>query len=321
MVETILEEKVKWKRKHLLGLEELEPQEIEYILELTSAFKEISTRAIKKVPALRGKTVALLFFEPSTRTRTSFELAAKRLSADTVNISISTSSVVKGENLKDTARNIEALQIDIMVVRHSMAGAPHYLASNISASVVNAGDGCHEHPTQALLDLYTIKEKKGRIKGLTIGIIGDIIHSRVARSNIWGLRKLGARVILCGPPTMLPPEFKELGVEICYELDCILPEVDVINILRIQRERIKENLYPSLLEYSQHYGINRERLKLAKKGLLIMHPGPVNRGVELAPDVLDSKGEEDFYTVVLDQVANGLAVRMAVLYLLSKGAS
>jgi aspartate carbamoyltransferase catalytic subunit len=310
-------EEIKWKKKHLLGLEELSKEEIKYILQTARSFKEVSLRPIKKVPTLRGKTVAMLFFEPSTRTRTSFELAAKRLSADTINLSISTSSVVKGENLKDTARNIEAMNVDIMVIRHSASGAPHYLAENVSASVVNAGDGCHEHPTQALLDLFTIKEKKGTIEGLKVGIIGDIIHSRVARSNIWGLKKLGAEVILCGPPTMLPLEFRELGVDICYDLKELLSQVDVINILRIQKERIDENLFPSFIEYAQNYGINREKLKYAKKELLILHPGPVNRGIELACDVLDEKKRGDFYTVVLEQVTNGLAIRMAVLYLLT----
>jgi len=319
MPETILEREIKWRRKHLLGLEELDKEEIEYILELAKAFKEISTRPVKKVPALRGKTVVLLFFEPSTRTRISFELAAKRLSADTVNFSVSTSSVVKGENLKDTARNIEAMNVDIIVIRHSQAGAPLYLSKCVEAGVINAGDGMHEHPTQALLDLFTIMEYKGKIEGLTVGIIGDIAHSRVARSNIHGLKKLGANVVLCGPPTMLPKEFEEMGVEITYDIRELLSRADVINVLRIQSERIQENLLPSIAEYRQFFGIDRDKLlKYAKRGLLILHPGPVNRGIELSPDVLD-KGvlEKEIYSVVLNQVSNGLAIRMAVLYLIA----
>lgn len=319
MTETLLEQEVRWERKHLLGLEELSRQEIEYILELAKAFKEISTRPIKKVPALRGKTVVLLFFEPSTRTRISFELASKRLSADNVNFSASSSSIQKGENLKDTARNIEAMSVDIIVIRHPSAGAPHYLSRCVSAGVINAGDGMHEHPTQALLDLFTILEHKKKISGLTVGILGDIVHSRVARSNIYGLKKLGARVILSGPPTMLPPEFENLGVEITYDLKKLLSEVEVLNVLRIQRERISENILPSISEYREYFGINKQKLlKYARPGLLILHPGPVNRGIELSPDVLD-KGliEKNIYSLVLDQVSNGLAVRMAVLYLIA----
>lgn len=319
MPETVLDKELKWNRKHLLGLQELERQEIEYILELAKAFKEISTRPIKKVPALRGKTVVLLFFEPSTRTRISFELAAKRLSADTVSFSVSTSSVQKGENLKDTARNIEAMSVDIIVIRHSSSGAAHYLSQCVSAGVINAGDGIHEHPTQALLDMFTIMENKGRIEGLKVGIVGDIAHSRVARSNIYGLKKLGAEVTLCGPPTMLLPQYRNLGVNICYDLKQVLSEVDVLNILRIQRERINENLLPSIAEYRELFGVDREKLlKYAKPGLLILHPGPVNRGVELSTDVLDSGLEEKgICTLVLNQVTNGLAVRMAVLYLIA----
>ncbi len=319
MPESLLDKQVKWSRKHLLGLQELEKEEIEYILELAQAFKEISTRPIKKVPALRGKTVVLLFFEPSTRTKMSFELAAKRLSADTVSFAVSTSSVQKGENLKDTARNIEAMSVDIIVIRHSASGAPHYLSRCVSAGVINAGDGIHEHPTQALLDMFTILENKGRIEGLKVGIVGDIVHSRVARSNIYGLKKLGAEVILCGPSTMLLSEFQNLGVKICYDLKEVLAEVNVLNVLRIQRERINENLLPSIAEYREFFGIDRKKLlKYARPGLLILHPGPVNRGIELSTDILDSGLEEKgICSLVLNQVTNGLAVRMAVLYLIA----
>lgn len=319
MPETVLEREIKWESKHLLGLEELKKEEIEYILELAKAFKEISTRAVKKVPTLRGKTVVLLFFEPSTRTRISFELASKRLSADTVNFSVTTSSVQKGENLKDTVRNIEAMNVDIIIIRHPCSGSAHYLSKCVSAGVINAGDGTHEHPTQALLDIFTILEYKKEISGLKVGILGDIIHSRVARSNIYGLKKLGAQVILCGPATMLQSEFKDLGVEISYNLKDFLGRVDVLNILRIQNERINENLLPSISEYREFFGINREKLlKYGRPGLLILHPGPVNRGIELSPDVLDSGLiEKNIYSLVLDQVTNGLAVRMAVLYLIA----
>ena len=300
-----------WKRKHLLGLEELEAQEIEHILDTTDSFREISTRAIKKVPTLRGRTIVNLFFEPSTRTRTSFELAAKRLSADTVTISAQTSSVVKGETLKDTARNIEAMQIDAIIVRHSMSGAPHFLSRCVEASVINAGDGCHEHPTQGLLDIFTMREKKGSIKGLKVAIVGDIVHSRVARSNIWGLKKLGAEVIVVAPPTLIPMGIEEMGVKVCFSLDEVIGKVDVLNILRIQLERQKGGLFPSLREYSRLYGVTADRLKKAKKDILVMHPGPVNLGVELAAEVAN-----DPRTVILEQVTNGVAIRMAVLYLL-----
>ncbi len=300
-----------WKRKHLLGLEELEAQEIEHILDTTDSFREISTRAIKKVPTLRGRTIVNLFFEPSTRTRTSFELAAKRLSADTVSISAQTSSVVKGETLKDTARNIEAMQIDAIIVRHSMSGAPHFLSRCVEASVINAGDGCHEHPTQGLLDIFTMREKKGSIKGLKVAIVGDIVHSRVARSNIWGLKKLGAEVIVVAPPTLIPMGIEEMGVKVCFSLDEVIGKVDVLNILRIQLERQKGGLFPSLREYSRLYGVTADRLKKAKKDILVMHPGPVNLGVELTAEVAN-----DPRTVILEQVTNGVAIRMAVLYLL-----
>lgn len=305
---------MEWKRKHLLGLEELEPWEIEHILDTANSFREISTRLIKKVPTLRGRTIVTLFFEPSTRTRTSFELAAKRLSADTVSISAQTSSVVKGETLKDTARNIEAMQIDAIIIRHSMSGAPHFLTRCVQASVINAGDGSHEHPTQGLLDIFTMREKKGYIKGLKVAIIGDIAHSRVARSNIWGLKKLGAEVIVVGPPTLMPLDIEKMGVKVSFSLDEVIGEVDVVNILRLQLERQKKGLFPSIREYSRLFGLTLEKLKKAKKDILIMHPGPINLGVELAPEVVN-----DPRAVILEQVTNGVAVRMAVLYLLLEG--
>ncbi|MEA3560668.1 MAG: aspartate carbamoyltransferase catalytic subunit [Candidatus Omnitrophota bacterium] len=302
---------VSWNRKNLLGLEELDAGEIELILNTAESFKEISTRQIKKVPTLRGRTVVTLFFEPSTRTRASFELAAKRLSADTLSMPISTSSVVKGETLRDTARNIEAMKIDVIIMRHSCAGAVHMLAEAISVGVINAGDGAHEHPTQGLLDLFTIREKKGKIKGLKVAIIGDILHSRVARSDIWGLKKLGAEVIICGPATLIPRGIERMGVKVSYNLKKVIKESDVINLLRIQKERQDASFFPSLREYSKEFGVNKEILRYAKRDLLIMHPGPINRGIELSPDVADGP-----YSVILNQVTNGLAVRMAVLYLL-----
>lgn len=305
---------MEWKRKDLLGLEELSAGEIQFILDTAESFKEVSLRPIRKVPALRGKTIVNLFFEPSTRTRISFELAAKRLSADTINISASTSSTVKGETFKDTARNIEAMKVDVIIMRHSLPGAPHFLARVVSPSLINAGDGAHEHPTQGLLDLFTIREKKGKIKGLKVVIIGDIAHSRVARSNIWGLIKLGAEVAVVGPATLIPPEIEKMGVRVYYRVDEAIREADVINVLRIQLERQGGGLLPSLREYRQLFGINRERLKAACPHALIMHPGPINRGIELDPDVADGP-----YSVILDQVTNGLAVRMAVLYLLAGG--
>ncbi|MCK4436725.1 aspartate carbamoyltransferase catalytic subunit [bacterium] len=305
---------MQWKRKDLLGLEELTAEEINFILDTAESFKEISLRPIKKVPALRGKTIVNLFFEPSTRTRTSFELAAKRLSADTVSISASTSSVVKGETLKDTARNIEAMKVDIIIMRHSMPGAPHLLAKEVTPSIVNAGDGAHEHPTQGLLDIFTMREKKGKIKGLKVTIVGDIAHSRVARSNIWGLCKLGAQVSVAGPATLIPPEVERMGVKVYHQVEPAIKSADVINVLRIQMERQHRSLFPSIREYSQLFGINRERLKVARPDILIMHPGPINRGVELDPDIADGP-----YSVILDQVTNGLAIRMAVLYLLAGG--
>ncbi len=301
-------------RKHLLGLEELSGKEIQIILDNAVGFKSVLTRSVKKVPALRGKTVVTLFYEPSTRTRLSFELAAKRLSADVVNFSVSTSSVKKGESLLDTIRTIEALSSDIIVLRHSGVGIPHLLSSSIRSSIINAGDGAHEHPTQALLDIFTIREIKKRVEGLNVVIVGDISHSRVARSNIWGLLKLGAQVTITGPPTLIPTEFESLGVRVCHHLDDALEGADVVNILRIQKERMEENLLPSIREYKHLYGITEERLKKAKQDVLILHPGPTNRGIELSAEVQD--GER---SAILQQVTNGVAIRMAVLYLLGTG--
>ncbi|MEA3305429.1 MAG: aspartate carbamoyltransferase catalytic subunit [Candidatus Omnitrophota bacterium] len=302
-----------WIKKDLLGLEYLSLEEIELILDTTRSFKEVSTRKIKKVPTLRGKTVVSLFFEPSTRTRVSFELAAKRLSADTVGITAATSSILKGETLKDVAKNIEAMNIDVVILRHSTPGAPHLLAKAIRPSVINAGDGAHEHPTQGLLDIFTIKEKKGNFKGLKVSIIGDIAHSRVARSNIWGLKKLGADVTVCGPSTFMPVEIEKMGVKVTNNLDKAIEGADVLNVLRIQIERQEKGLLPSIREYISLFGINKERLKNAKNDLLIMHPGPVNRGIELTQDVADGQ-----YSVILEQVTNGIAARMAVLFLITR---
>lgn len=303
---------INWTKKHLLGLEDLSADEINIIFDTAKSFKEVSTRNIKKVPALRGKVVVNMFVEPSTRTRTSFSLAAKRLSADITDFSPSTSALVKGESLKDTARNIEAMGIDIVIIRHTSPGAPHLLARTINASVINAGDGAHEHPTQGLLDIFTMLEQKGKVKGLKVAVVGDITHSRVARSNIWGLTKLGAEVIAVGPATLIPTELKQLGVKISYDIDKVIKEVDVINILRIQLERQQRGLFPSIREYARLFGINTERIKKAKPDVLVMHPGPINRGIEITPDVAD--GDR---SVILQQVTNGLAVRMAVLYLVS----
>ncbi len=301
-----------WTRKHLLGLEELSADEIHIILDTAESFREVSTRQRKKVPTLTGQVVVMMFVEPSTRTLTSFSLAARRLSADVVSFSKSGSSFSKGETLVDTAKNIEAMGIDTIVLRHSSPGAPHLLARELGVSVINAGDGTHEHPTQGLLDIFTIRDKKQSIEGLTVAIVGDIKFSRVARSNIWGLKKLGARVIVCGPATLIPSDIEQLGVEVSYDLDSIIPECDVINILRIQLERQQSGLFPSVREYARIWGINDERLAKAKDDLLIMHPGPMNRGIEITPEVADGP-----HSVVLDQVTNGLAVRMAVLYLTS----
>ncbi len=300
-------------RKHLLGLEDMSREEIELILQTAEGFKEIFTRSIKKVPTLRGKTVANLFFENSTRTRTSFELAAKRLSADVVSLSVSTSSVAKGETLVDTARTLQAMGADYIIMRHSASGAPWYLSQKVRASVVNAGDGTHEHPTQGLLDSFTILEKKKRFEGLKVVILGDITHSRVARSDIWSLTKLGAHVTVCGPKTLIPSSFAQIpGVSISYDLKEAIRDADVINILRIQLERQKVNPFPSIREYRLLYQINEQRLKLAKRDVLIMHPGPINRGVEISQGVADGP-----HSVINEQVTNGVAVRMAVLYLLA----
>ncbi len=301
-----------WTKKDLLGLRELSAEEIRLVLQTAESFREISLRPIKKVPALRGKTVVNLFFEPSTRTRTSFELAAKRLSADIVNIAAQSSSLSKGETVLDTVRNLEALKVDMLVIRHAAAGVPHMIARHATSSVINAGDGSHEHPTQALLDLFTIQEKRGRIEGLRVSIIGDIAHSRVARSNIWGLTKLGAHVTVCAPPTLMPPHIEQLGVQATHDVEHAIREADVLMLLRIQHERQEAMLIPSLREYRFRYGLTRERMERAKPDVLIMHPGPVNRGVELDSSVADGP-----YSVILDQVTNGLAVRMAVLYLVS----
>jgi aspartate carbamoyltransferase catalytic subunit len=300
------------KRKDLLSLAPLSVDEIALILETADSFKEVTGREIKKVPALRGKTVVNLFFEPSTRTRTSFELAAKRLSADVINFSPSSSSVVKGETLLDTARNIEAMQADIIVLRHSSAGAAETLAHGVKSSVINAGDGWHEHPTQALLDLYTIRQRGMQFKGLRVAIVGDVAHSRVARSNIYALTKLGAEVRLVGPPTMIPAGVEKLGVKVSYDMDEGLRDGNVIMMLRLQLERQGRAQFPTIREYSRLYGLTAERVRLADAGAIVMHPGPINRGVEIAPDVADSLS-----SVILDQVANGVAVRMGILYLMS----
>jgi aspartate carbamoyltransferase catalytic subunit len=306
---------MKFEKKDILGIKDLSVDEINLILETAESFLEISTRKIKKVPTLRGKTIINLFYEASTRTRTSFEIAGKRLSADTINISASTSSVVKGETLIDTARNLEAMNPDVIVLRHSAAGAPHLLASLVKQSIINAGDGAHEHPSQALLDMMTIKEHKGKISGLKVAIIGDIEHSRVARSNIYGLSKMGAHVVLAGPATMLPRDIEQMGVKVFSRIEDAIAGADVVMMLRIQLERQKQSIFPSLREYSQHYCLNRQNIKLAKKDVIVMHPGPINRGVEISPDIADDPS----YSVILDQVNKGVAVRMALLYLLTGG--
>ena len=300
--------------KDILGIQELSVAEIGLILDTAESFKEVSTREIKKVPTLRGKTVINLFFEASTRTRTSFEIAAKRLSADTINISASSSSVVKGETLIDTAKNLEAMNPDCIIIRHSASGAPHLLARLMHVPVINAGDGAHEHPTQALLDLFTVREKKGRLAGLKVAIVGDILHSRVARSNIYGFTKMGAEVLLSGPRTMMPAEVERMGVRWHTRLSEVIPQADVIMMLRIQLERQGGGFFPTLREYSRFFGLNLEVLKAAKPEVLIMHPGPMNRGVEISPEVADGP-----FSVILDQVTNGVAVRMALLYLLVGG--
>ena len=302
------------KHKDLLGLEYLDKDEINLILDTADSMKEILERPIKKVPTLRGKTIVNLFFEPSTRTQSSFDLAAKRLSADTVSVSTKGSAVQKGETLLDTLQNLDAMKADAFIVRHWASGAPHFLAAHTDAAVINAGDGMHEHPTQALLDMLTIRQRFGRIEGLNVLIVGDILHSRVARSNIFGLTKLGAKVTLCGPPTIVPEEFRELGVEISYNIDEAIEGKDVIMGLRIQRERLEEAYFPSIREYRKFFGITRSRLKKAQENAVIMHPGPVNWGVEL-----DYELQEERDSLILDQVTNGVAIRMAVLYLFIRG--
>jgi len=313
---TVAEGRPVWTRKHLLGLADLSREEILYVLDTAESFKEVSTRSVKKVPALRGRVVVTMFFEASTRTRMSFTLAAQRLSADVLDFAEQLSSTAKGESLRDTARNIEAMGVDIMILRHSAAGAAWHLAQAVDCCVINAGDGQHAHPTQALLDLFTIRERKGRIEGLNVVIVGDIGHSRVARSDLRGLLKLGANVTLVGPPTLVPRAFEQLGARVTSDFDAILPEMDVINMLRIQQERITASVLPSLREYIQLFGMNSERLKRCKPDVLIMHPGPVNRGIELAADVADGPNSS-----ILRQVTNGLAVRMAVLFLCQQAAA
>ncbi len=303
-------------KKDLLGIQDLSVDEINLILDTAESFIEVSTREIKKVPTLRGKTIINLFMEPSTRTRTSFEIAGKRLGADTVNISATTSSVVKGETLIDMARNLEAMNPDVIVIRHNASGAPHMLAKLVKQSIINAGDGAHEHPTQALLDMMTIKARKGRIAGLRVAIIGDIAHSRVARSNIYGLTRMGAQVTVAGPATMLPRQIEQMGVTVHQHLEEAIKGVDIIMMLRIQTEREQQNIFPSLREYSRCFCLNRENIRLAKDDALVMHPGPINRGVEIAPDIADGPS-----SVILEQVTNGVAVRMALLYLLTGGKS
>lgn len=302
--------------RHLLDLESLSVEEIELILDQANNFKELLGRPIKKVPALRGRTVASLFYENSTRTRASFEVAAKRLSADVFNFSVSTSSVQKGESLVDTVRTIEAMGAEFVVIRHSASGAPHLLAERVDARIINAGDGTHEHPTQGLLDVFTMRERFGSLEGLKVAIVGDILHSRVARSNMHALLRLGAKVTLVGPRTLVPPEFKHFGATLCHDLMEGIRDADVINILRIQLERMGKNFFPSIREYKLLYGITEERIAVASKDVMIMHPGPINRGVEIAQSVADGPR-----SVITQQVSNGIAVRMAVLYLLSGGAS
>ena len=303
-----------WHRKHLLDIESLTPEEITTVLDTAREFKAVGERDIKKVPALQGKTIVNFFVEPSTRTRVSFELSAKRLSADIINFAADASSFQKGESLKDTARTLEALNADIIVIRHKAAGAPHFLARFLTAHVVNAGDGAHEHPTQALLDIFTIREKKGVVEGLNVTILGDILYSRVARSNIWALLKLGANVTLCGPSTLVPRVFEQMGCRVTYDLDEALASADVINLLRIQHERQRKSMFPSIGEYASLFGLTRARLAKTKPDALIMHPGPMNRGVEIESEIAD--GDR---AVILEQVTNGIAVRMAALYLVNGG--
>jgi aspartate carbamoyltransferase catalytic subunit len=298
--------------RHLLGLHGTSKSDIQLILDTATSFREVLERPIKKVPPLQGKTIANMFFENSTRTRFSFELAERRLSADVLGFQASGTSVSKGETLKDTARNIEAMKVDMVVMRHGASGAPHYLSQVIDANVINAGDGAHEHPTQALLDMYTIREKLGKIEGLHVCIVGDIAHSRVARSNIYGLRAMGAKVSVCGPATLIPRGVEQLGVDVYHHIDDIIPHIDVLNVLRIQLERDAGKLFPTIREYHNYYGITKQRLERSSKPITIMHPGPINRDVEISADVAESE-----HSVILQQVLNGVAIRMAVLYLLA----
>jgi aspartate carbamoyltransferase catalytic subunit len=303
-------EPVAWSHRNLLGLEELTAEEITYILDTAEAFSDVSTRSVKKVPALRGRVVVNLFFEDSTRTRTSFTLAGQRLSADVIDFTAKTSSLSKGETLRDTVRNIEVMGVDIIVCRHSVAGAPHLVARNVKCSVINAGDGRHEHPTQGLLDIYTMRQVKSQVEGLKVAIVGDVANSRVARSNLHGLLKLGAEVTLVGPTTLVPGCFAEMGARICHDFDKVIGQFDVINMLRVQQERVASNVFPSLQEYSRLFGLSTERMKRAKPDVLVMHPGPINRGVEMSAEVADGQ-----HSAILRQVTNGLAVRMAVMFL------
>ncbi|HEX7860561.1 MAG TPA: aspartate carbamoyltransferase catalytic subunit [Verrucomicrobiae bacterium] len=303
-----------WTKKHLLDIQSLTPEEITTVLDTARAFKSVGERAIKKVPALRGKTVVNLFVEPSTRTRISFELAAQRLTADVINFSAEASSLKKGETLKDTVKNLEALNADIIIIRHSATGAPHFISRFLNSSVVNAGDGAHEHPTQALLDTFTIREKKGKIAGLNVTILGDILYSRVARSNIWALQKMGANVTLCGPSTLVPKTFEQMGCKVTHNVEEAIAGADIINLLRIQHERQRKTMFPSIGEYTALFSLNKARLALCKPDAVIMHPGPINRGVEIDSEIADCAR-----SVILEQVTNGLAVRMAVLFLISGG--
>ena len=305
-----------WTRKHLLGLEDLSADELRHVFQTADSFHEVSTRSIKKVPALRGKVVVNLFYEDSTRTRMSFTLASQRLSADVLEFNAAKSSITKGESLRDTVRNIEAMGVDVFVVRHSAAGAPHLLARCTDCCVLNAGDGQHEHPTQGLIDVFTILQRKGRIDGLEVAIVGDIAHSRVARSNFWGLTRLGAKVTFVGPSTLVPRAFERMGASISHDLDAVLEHADVVNMLRIQHERMTSQVFPSRQEYVRLFGLTPERFKRAKPDVLVMHPGPINRGVELAGEIADGP-----HSTILSQVTNGLAIRMAVLFLLNQAAT
>ena len=302
------------RRKDFLGLEEMSAEEINLILETSRSMHEIIKRKIKKVPTLRGRSVLNLFYEPSTRTKASFELAQKYMSADSVSVAGSSSSLVKGETLKDTVRNVEAMGVECVIMRHPVSGAAHYLARNVESSVINAGDGMHEHPTQGLLDLYTIWEKKGRLEELKVAIVGDIRHSRVARSNIWGLKKMGAEVVVAGPPTLMPPDLDIFGIKAFHTIEDAVLKADVVMALRLQKERQESGLFPSLREYAELYGLNRKRVSLAVEDVLIMHPGPINRGVEMTSELADGHG-----SIILEQVTSGVAVRMALLYLLLGG--